>query len=229
VAGPLDELKEDPRELFRELVEWITRPSFGSQSKKEIELKLFELLYRRRLAEGPVSVARIAEELTTTRSRARSLLLEVQTRLAARSDAQPRRERLARFVREWPRLGRVEGEGKRLRMVIDDPFLRDLLRNHAYESGIDIDTSFASEIVTLSWPSYVALLESLGGEQAVEEVVETYAAEVRAALRRSEKRQREFDEAMGEPETRTAKLERAARFAFDYGLPLAHTAAGIVP
>ena len=37
-------------------------------------------------------------------------------------------------------------------MVIDDPFLRDLLRNHAYESGIDIDTSFANEIVTLSWP-----------------------------------------------------------------------------
>ena len=118
-----------------------------------------------------MSVARIAEELTTTRARARSLLLEVQTRLAALPNApEPRKARLARFVKQWPRLGRIEADGNRLRMVIDDPFLRDLLRNHAYESGIDIDTSFASEIVTLSWPSYVALLESLAGAEAVDEV-----------------------------------------------------------
>ncbi len=224
MAGPLDELEEDPGALFRELVEWSTRPSFGSHSKRELELKLFELLYRDRLAEGPVSVARIAEELTTTRARARALLLEVQTRLAALPTSEPRRERLARFVKQWPRLGRIEADGNRLRMVIDDPFLRDLLRNHAYESGIDIDTSFASEIVTLSWPSYVALLESLAGEEAVDEVVELFAADVRAALRRSAKRQAEFDEAMREPETDVEKLTRAAKFAVDYGLPLARAA-----
>lgn len=224
MRGPLDELRDDPGGLFRELVEWMTRPSFGSHSKKELELKLFELLYRGRLAEGPVSVARIAEELTTTRSRARSLLLEVQTRLAALPDAEPREERLARFVQQWPRLGRIEADGRRLRMVIDDPFLRDLLRNHAYESGIDVDTSFSSEIVTLSWPSYVALLESLAGQAVVDEVVELFAADVRAALKRSEKRQRAFDEAMREPETDVEKLQRAARFAFDYGLPLARLA-----
>ena len=40
-----------------------------------------------------------------------------------------------------------------------------------------MDTSFASEIVMLSWPSYVALLESLAGEEAVDEVVERFAAE----------------------------------------------------
>ena len=120
-------------------------------------------------------------------------------------------------MKQWPRLGRIEADGNRLRMVIDDPFLRDLLRNHAYESGIDIDTSFANEIVTLSWPSYVALLESLAGEEAVDEVVELFAADVRAALRRSAKRQAEFDEAMREPETDVEKLTRAAKFAVDYG------------
>ena len=224
MASPLKQLKEDPGRLFAELVDWMTRPSFGSQSKKEIELKLFELLYRERLRAGPVSVAQVAEELTTTRSRARSLLLEVQTRLAALPDSEPRRERLGRFVKQWPRLGRIESDGRRLRMVIDDPFLRDLLRNHAYESGIDVDTSFSTEIVTLSWPSYVALLESLAGEQAVDEVVEMFAADVRAALRRSEKRQREFDEAMREPESDVEKLQRAAKFAFDYALPLARIA-----
>ena len=32
MAVPLDELGEDPGALFRELVEWSTRPSFGSHS-----------------------------------------------------------------------------------------------------------------------------------------------------------------------------------------------------
>ena len=64
----------------------VVRLALGGSSS----LKLFELLYRARLAEGQVSVARIAEELTTTRSRARSLLLEVQTRLAALPDAPAR-------------------------------------------------------------------------------------------------------------------------------------------
>src|SRR6266545_7282104 len=117
MPGPLDELREDPSELFRELVDWMTRPSFGSRTKREIELKLFELLYRARLADGTVSVARAAEELTTTRSRAKSLLLEVRLRLAAAPDAMPRRDVLARFVKQWPRAGRIEQEGTRLRMV----------------------------------------------------------------------------------------------------------------
>jgi hypothetical protein len=67
----------------------------------------------------------------------------------------------------------------------------------------------------------VALLESLAGEEAVDEVVELFAADVRAALRRSAKRQAEFDEAMREPESDVEKLTRAAKFAVDYGLPLA--------
>lgn len=221
MAGPLEQLEEDPGELFRELIDWMTRPSFGSRTKREIELKVFELLYRARLAEGTVSVARVAEELTTTRSRARSLLLEVQTRLAALPDAPARRERLARFVKQWPRVGRIDQDGARLRMVIDDPFLRDLLRNHAYETGIDIDTSFSTEIVTLTWPSYVALLRSLAGDEGVDEALDAFAAEIRATLKRSQRLQREFDELLTEPESRAERFARAGKFALDYGLPVA--------
>jgi hypothetical protein len=228
MPGPLDDLHEDPAELWRELVDWMTRPSFGSHTKREIELKVFELLYRARFAEGPVSVARIAEELTTTRSRARSLLLEVRVRLAASPGALPRRDVLARFVKQWPRTGWIEQDGARLRMVIDDPYIRDLLRNHAYESGIDVDTSFASEIVTLSWPSYVALLRSLAGDEGVDEALELFAAEIRAGIRRSQKAQREFDELLKEPESRAEQFGRAAKFALDYGLPVVG-AAGLLP
>jgi hypothetical protein len=229
MPGPLEELRDDPGELFRELADWMTRPSFGSRTKREIELKLFELLYRTRLAEGTVSVGRIAEELTTTRSRARTLLHEVRLRLAAAPEATPRRDVLARFVKQWPRTGRLEQDGTRLRMVIDDPYIRELLGNHAYASGIDIDTSFSREIVTLSWPSYVALLRSLAGDEGVDEALESFAAEIRAALRRNQRLQREFDELLKDPESRAEQFTRAAKFAVQYGLPLANAAGGLLP
>ena len=44
----------DPR--FEQFAEWMRRPSFGSRAKREIELKVFELLYRNRIAEGTVTV-----------------------------------------------------------------------------------------------------------------------------------------------------------------------------
>jgi hypothetical protein len=114
-------------------------------------------------------------------------------------------------------------------MVVDDPFIRDLLRNHAYESGIDVDTSFASEIVTLSWTSYVALLRSLAGDEGVDEALESFAAEIRAALKRNQRRQREFEELLQEPESPTERFARAGKFVVDYGLPLAGAAGRLLP
>jgi hypothetical protein len=112
----------------------------------------------------------------------------------------------------------------RLRMVIDDPYTRELLTNRAFESGIDVDTSFSREIVTLTWPSYVALLRSLAGDEGVDEALESFAAEIRAALRRNQRLQREFEELLQEPETRTERFARAGKFVVDYGLPLAGAA-----
>ena len=62
MPSALDNFRGDREAVFDELVVWLTRtPSFGVHSKKEIELKVLELLYRDRLAE--VSVATLAEEL----------------------------------------------------------------------------------------------------------------------------------------------------------------------
>ena len=81
----------DPR--FEDFAEWMRRPSFGSRTKREVELKVFELLYRDRIASGTVTVGDVAEELAVTRARARSLLLETRTRLAAEIRAGLREQR----------------------------------------------------------------------------------------------------------------------------------------
>ena len=99
----------DPR--FEDFAEWMRRPSFGSRTKREVELKVFELLYRDRIAEGTVTVGDVAEEMAVTRARARSLLLETRTRLAGEPGAPSREQQLAAFVLQWPLRGTIERDG----------------------------------------------------------------------------------------------------------------------
>jgi hypothetical protein len=205
------------------------RPSFGSRTKREVELKLFELLYRDRIAGGTVTTGDVAEELAVPRSRARSLLLETRTRLAAEPGAPSREQQLAAFVLQWPRRGSIERDGERLRVVVDDPFLRDLLQNFAYARGLAVDLSFSREIVSLTWPTYVALLRALAGEKGVDEALETFAAEIRAGLREQRDLERAFRQVEQDAEKtkKTDRFARYAKFAVQYALPVVEGVRGL--
>jgi hypothetical protein len=215
----------DPR--FEQFAEWMRRPSFGSRAKREIELKVFELLYRDRIGAGTVTVGDVAEELAVTRARARSLLLETRTRLAAEPGAPSREQQLAAFVLQWPRRGTIERDGERLRVVVDDPFLRDLLQNFAYGRGLAVDLSFSREIVTLTWPTYVALVRALAGEKGVDQALDVFAAEIRAGLREQAKEQREFRRLEEERSTKSDRFVRYAKFAVQYALPVVEGVRGL--
>jgi len=205
------------------------RPSFGSRTKREIELKLFELLYRERIAEGTVTVGDVAEELAVPRTRARALLLETRTRLAAEPGAPSREQQLAAFVLQWPHRGSIERDGERLRVVVDDPFLRDLLQNFAYARGLAVDLSFSREIVTLTWATYVALVRALSGERGVDDALATFAAEIRAGLREQRDVEREFRkvEEDAEKAKKTDRFIRYAKFAVHYALPVVEGVRGL--
>jgi hypothetical protein len=203
------------------------RPSFGSRTKREVELKVFELLYRDRIAQGTVTVGDVAEELAVTRARARSLLLETRTRLAGEPGAPSREQQLTAFVLQWPRRGTIERDGERLRVVVDDPFLRDLLQNFAYARGLAVDLSFSREIVTLTWPTYVALVRALAGERGVDEALDVFAAEIRAGLREQAKEERAFRKLEAEKATKAERFLRYAQFAVRYALPVVEGVRGL--
>jgi hypothetical protein len=215
----------DPR--FEQFAEWMRRPSFGSRTKREVELKVFELLYRDRIAAGTVTVGDVAEELAVTRARARSLLLETRTRLAGEPGAPSREQQLAAFVVQWPRRGTIERDGERLRVVVDDPFLRDLLQNFAYARGLAVDLSFSREIVTLTWPTYVALVRALAGERGVDEALDVFAAEIRAGLREQRDAERAFARLEQDKGTKAERFLRLARFAVQYALPVVEGIRGL--
>ena len=83
----LDQLSAAKKaKLLDELVEFLATPSFGAWPKREIEVRVVAALYERQLRDGSLSVARLAEELTVTRARGRSLVLEARTRLLSRPE-----------------------------------------------------------------------------------------------------------------------------------------------
>lgn len=205
----LDQLSAAKKaKLFDELIEFLATPSFGAWTKREIEVKVVALLYDRQLRDGSLSVAALAEELTLTRARGRSLILDARTRLLSR--AEDRTQTLATLLKRWPDQAQVDENDGRLRLVVEDPFVRDLLRNHAYAAGIPLDTSFASELVSLRWSDYAALLASVLPAKDAEDVAKDVGAAIRRDLANEKESLEQFEKAMKAWEKRSPQ-QRARR------------------
>jgi len=143
-------------QLAVELTTAICRPSFGSLSKRELEQTLFKLLYEHR-AQDWRTLGEIADDLAVSRSKARSLMLEYRNRQTGQLGRGERARLLRHEVLSWPQRN-VDQSGDKLRIVIDDPFMRDLLKNFAYARGILLDQSFTGEILVFGWDAYGQLL-----------------------------------------------------------------------
>jgi hypothetical protein len=177
---------EQRAQLAVDLTYAICRPSFGSLTKRELEQTLFKLLYEYR-RETWTSLSEIAEDLAITRSKARSLLQEYRNRETGRLPRGKRLELLRTEVRSWPRQN-VEQDEQRLRVVVDDPFIRDLLKNFAYSRRILVDQSFSSEIVVFGWDSYGKLLGSIyeaTGNRVPEEDLTVLFADLRRQIEKA--------------------------------------------
>jgi hypothetical protein len=216
-------------DAFRRFADFMCRPAFGAQSKREIELRLFALLYRARL-QG-TSVGQIADELAVSRTKARNLILDSRARYMGEEPPGSREARLRGEVKKWPRNRITEGDEKQLRFIVDDPFLRDILKNYAYERSIVLDGSFAGEVVTLSWPSYARLLASLIGDAQVREVLDALKAEVQRHLADNADEAKafkaSFDTLMKEEPTAREQLAKVTRLAEAVGVPGAKIANGL--
>jgi len=170
-------------ELAIALTDFLCRPSFGARTKREIEFETFALLRRGDRADWG-TLGDIADDLAISRSKARSLVLEYNARTVGRRGHGARREILRDHVGGWPKQ-QIERDEDRLKIVIDDPFVRDLLKNFAYGHGILLDQSFASEIQTFSWDSYARLLAALYGDAISEQDFLTLSSDLRLQIRQA--------------------------------------------
>lgn len=169
---------ELPETFGSEVFRFLTMPAFGAQSKREIELKVFELVYRERLLSGPALLtSQISAELRVTRARARQLLLETRLRLEAENH-ENREQVLRRVVSSWVDQP-LEYDGERFSVVVGDPWVREAIKGHAADNGVPLDGSFNSDIVKFTWPGYMRLLSSLYQELDEQDAKGIFGAEIR--------------------------------------------------
>jgi hypothetical protein len=169
-------------EIAVDLTESICRPAFGSLSKRELEQTTFRLLYQRR-REDWRTLGDIADDLAISRAKARSLFLEYRAREVGGMNRGERLLLLREEVLSWPSR-HVDQQAEQLRIVVDDPFIRDILKNFAYSRGILVDQAFSGEILVFTWDAYAQLLGGLyeSGRDMSRDDVSTLGAYMRRQI-----------------------------------------------
>lgn len=134
-------------------------PSFGSLSKKEIDLRIFELYIDAGIIKKDPSIFDLVNELKISRSKARSLIYDYNLR---KKSEDMLKEDLKNLLKD----GVVEKDD-RIKIEVDDPYLSDYIRNILKSNKMIADGSFMKEILVLSTKAYCTLLEnSLTDEEA---------------------------------------------------------------
>lgn len=127
-------------------------PSFGSLSKKEVDLRIFELYIDAGVIRKDPSIFDLVNELKISRSKARSLIYDYNLR---KKSEEMLKEDLKLLLKD----GVVEKDD-RIKIEVDDPYLSDYIRNILKSNKMIADGSFMKEILVLSTKAYCTLLEN---------------------------------------------------------------------
>jgi hypothetical protein len=173
-------IKMAGEDFAAEMIRFACEPALGARSKRELELKMFELLYGAGL--DSASVGDVGRDLAIPRARARNLILDTRARSLANEDAAARARRLRDVLCSWPKTPKVELEAGRLRFVVDDPHVRDMLKSYAYDRGIVVDGSFSGEIVSMTWASWARMITSLLTEAEYKQAANAFATAIRKRI-----------------------------------------------
>lgn len=134
------------------------KDGFGASTKRATELHLFHLLDRFGRLDEHDNVA-ISRLLQITESRVKSLRYEGKLRFPPDEEKYIERRILWCLARSV-----FDLESKRIRFIVEDPYVRKELSARSKRIGGVPDTSFNSEIVTLRVDQLVALIKQLYGE-----------------------------------------------------------------
>lgn len=175
--------KLDPKKAKEILVAIYTQhltPSFGSISKREIDIIMFSQLVDAGMWGANPKPYDIVRDLKVTKAKANSLLYEYNLR---KSSDESLTKQMAQLL-ETPLLDKIV-TSRKIGIEVENPLLKEHIRNILKELGYITDTSFNNDILYMSFEAYSDLFYSnstLDEKQAqkrlVEEGVATSAAEV---------------------------------------------------
>jgi len=141
-----DALEEVPEERLRtEIAGFLSdfmSPAFGSLPKREIELRVFDLMRALGVLKSEATIYSLMTDLKVTRAKASQLIFDLEIRQHG-SD----RERLNELVKEVLVNTRFAKDGDYFVMEIENPLTLAHMRQRIREIGHFSDTSFNSALV----------------------------------------------------------------------------------
>ncbi len=165
IKNHLDGVKEAP--LRRELTTILSTycsPSFGSMSKHDIDLLLFNAMVSLGILNETPAIYDVMKELKVTRSKARNLIYEYQLR---KTESEEQLKEQLRAILKKPLLS---SNSSNVCLEIDNPYLIDFVRNELKKLDYVSDGSFHVELIKISCEAFSALYERMMSDQDKKEI-----------------------------------------------------------
>ena len=155
---------EQMRDILANMVDRYCVPSFGSMSKHDIDLLMFDSMVKMGVISDNPTIYDVMKDLKVTRSKARTLIYEFQLRKIEDDD------QLRSQLRKLMKTPLMSTMSKNVCLEVDNPYLVDFIRNELKRLGYITDGSFHTELVKMSTEAFASLYESILSEVSKQEI-----------------------------------------------------------
>lgn len=141
---------EKSRDVLQKILSDYCLPSFGSMSKHDIDLLMFDAMISLGVFQSPLSIYDVMRKLKVTRSKARNLIYEHQLRAIEIENEEQLLVEL-RAILQRPLLSR---KSDNVCIEIENPYMVDFIRCKLKDIGHITDGSFNPELVKMSTTAF---------------------------------------------------------------------------
>ena len=143
----------EPKEVLADLLEKYRKPSFGSMSKRDVDIMMFEALQDLGIIKANPKIYDVMQLLHVTRAKARNLIYEVALRRMKSEDVMEEelRELLSKPI--------LLKETDKVALEIDNPLLIDYLRKRLKGLNHLTDGSFSPELVKMEYDAFAHIYQ----------------------------------------------------------------------
>lgn len=145
--------KEQLADAFITLVDDYCSPQFGTKSKKDFEISLLQTLISLGLINNDSSIYEVMSALKVTRGKARNLIYEMKLRSSTQ-------ESLNNELMSLLKNPRIEKDGKFVILEVENPLLKDFIKEQMKKLNFLTDGSFSPDIIKMTSEAYITLILS---------------------------------------------------------------------